>query len=99
MQIQLLKQAEETEMSDLKRYVGKRKKEDLEFATDFEFRIGVIIRGLRKKAGLTQDELAKKLHTQKSAISRIENQSGDIHMSTLFKIADALGKHVHIDFR
>ena len=29
--------------------------------------------GLRKKAGLTQEELAKRLHTQKSNISRHTN--------------------------
>ena len=28
---------------------------------------------LRKRAGLTQEELAKRLHTQKSNISRLEN--------------------------
>ncbi len=90
-------------MSDLKRYVTKRKKTGTEFATNFdegyaEFKIGVIVRNLRKKAGLTQEELAKKLHTQKSAISRIENQSEDIRISTLFKIAAVLGKHVNINF-
>ena len=90
-------------MSDVKRYVAKRKKKDAEFSVNFdegyaEFKIGVMVRNLRKKAGLTQEELAKKLHTQKSAISRIENQSEDIRISTLFKIAAALGKHVNINF-
>ncbi len=90
-------------MSDLKRYVAKRKKKDAVFEANFdegyaEFKIGIIVRNLRKKAGLTQEELAKKLHTQKSAISRIENQSEDIRISTLFKIAAVLGKHININF-
>ncbi|MBL7203913.1 MAG: helix-turn-helix transcriptional regulator [Desulfobacteraceae bacterium] len=34
--------------------------------------------GLRKKAGLTQEELAKRLHTQKSNISRLENVNSKI---------------------
>lgn len=90
-------------MSDLRKYVSRRKKKDAEFAKKFdegyaEFKLGVEIRHLRKKAGFTQEELAKKLHTQKSAISRIENQSEDIRISTLFKIAAALGKHVEIKF-
>lgn len=88
-------------MSDLRRYISKRKKRDEDFAKDFDegyadFQIGVIVRRLRKKAGLTQLELAEKLHTQKSAISRIENKSEDIRISTLFKIAAVLGKHVDI---
>jgi HTH-type transcriptional regulator / antitoxin HipB len=88
-------------MSDLRRYINKRKKIDTTFAENFDegyvdFQIGLLIRRLRKKAGLTQLELARKLHTQKSAISRIENQSEDIRISTLFKIAAALGKHVDI---
>ena len=90
-------------MSDLKRYIKKRAKKDVEFSENFdegytEFKIGVVLRNLRKKAGLTQEELAKKLHTQKSAISRMENQSDDIRISTLFKIAAVLGKHVDINF-
>lgn len=90
-------------MSDLKRYVEKRKKRDLDFSENFdegyaELKIGLMVRKLRKKAGLTQEELANKLHTQKSAISRIENQAEDIRLSTLFKIAAALGKHIDINF-
>jgi len=90
-------------MSDLEKYIAKRKKKDAKFALNFdegytEFKIGVTIRNLRKKAGLTQEALAEKLHTQKSAISRIENQSEDMRISTLFKIASVLGKHVTINF-
>lgn len=89
-------------MSDLKRYVTKRKKKDIEFASNYdegytEFKIGLVVRKMRKNAGLTQQQLAKKLHTQKSAISRIENQSEDIRISTLFKIAEVLGKHIDIN--
>lgn len=91
-------------MSDLKRYTRQRKMRDTDFVIGFDegytdFQIGVVIRNLRKKAGLTQSELAEKLHTQKSAISRIENQSEDIRISTLFKIAKVLGKHVDIHIR
>lgn len=90
-------------MSDLKRYIKKRKSIDKEFSESYdegyaEFKIGLTLRNLRLKAGLTQEELANIIHTQKSAISRIENQSEDIRLSTLFRIAEALGKHVHINF-
>ncbi len=86
-------------MSDLKKYVEKRKKSDKEFAFEYEsgydhFKIGVLIRQAREEAGLTQSELAQQLHTQKTAISRIENHAEDIRLSTLEKIAKVLGKKI-----
>jgi HTH-type transcriptional regulator / antitoxin HipB len=91
-------------MSDLKRYIKKRKAYDKEFATGYDkhyadFKIGVMVRTLRKESKLTQEELAKKMHTQKSAISRIENNSEDIRLSTLLKLAAVLGKQLHISIR
>ncbi len=88
-------------MSDLKRYIHKRQKKDKEFALNFkkgyqDFKIGVILRQAREAAGLTQEELAQKLKTKKTAISRIENRAEDIKLSTLEKVALALGKHLKI---
>ena len=85
-------------MSDLQTYISKRKKEDPEFAEGFEegyqkFNIWVMLRLAREKAGMTQEELAKKLSTHKTAISRIENHAEDIRPSTLEKYAKVLGKH------
>jgi transcriptional regulator with XRE-family HTH domain len=51
----------------------------------------------REEVGLTQDEVAEKLHTKKSAISRIENHAEDIKLSTLEKFAEALGKTLRIE--
>jgi ribosome-binding protein aMBF1 (putative translation factor) len=84
-------------MSDLKKYVKNRKAKDEVFAKDYEsgysdFKLGVMLRQARENAGLTQGELAKKLKTKKSAISRIENHAEDIRLSTLEKVAGALGK-------
>ena len=84
-------------MSDLKKYVKNRKAKDAVFAKDYEsgysdFKLGVMLRQARENAGLTQEELAKKLKTKKSAISRIENHAEDIRLSTLEKVAEALGK-------
>lgn len=50
----------------------------------------------RKKAGLTQAQLAEKIGTKKSYISRIENGRADVQLSTLFKIFQGLGKRVSI---
>lgn len=88
-------------MSDLQDYIKERKERDLDFAEGFdegydEFKIGIILREERKKSGLTQEELAKRLKTTKSAISRIENHAEDIKLSTLERVAKALGKRVKI---
>jgi len=47
-------------------------------------------------AGMTQEELARGLKTKKTAISRIENQAEDIKLSTLEKVASALGKRLEV---
>ena len=56
--------------------------------------------GLRKKAGLTQEELAKRLHTQKSNISRLENVNSKISpkLSTIEDYAKAVGFKLKLDF-
>ena len=91
-------------MDDLDRYIEERKKRSAEFSDGFEigyeqFKIGVILRAAREEAGLTQEQLAKKLHTKKTAISRIENHAEDIRLSTIEKYAQAIGKKLIIAFR
>lgn len=46
---------------------------------------------MRTKAGLTQEEIAKKMHTQKSNISRLEKGGANPNWSTLLKYAQACG--------
>jgi len=91
-------------MSDLKNYIENRKKKDSEFAESYEsgykeFKIGVLLREAREKSGLTQEELAKRVKTTKSAISRIENHAEDIKLSTIEKVAKALRKKIIIEIR
>lgn len=43
--------------------------------------------------------MAKRLHTQKSAISRIENHAEDIRLSMLEKFASALGRSFEMSIR
>lgn len=88
-------------MSDLDKYIQERKARDKEFAEKFEegyyyFKIGVLLKQAREKAGITQDELAQKLNLKRTAITRIENHSEDIRLSILEKYANALGKSVQI---
>ncbi len=88
-------------MSDLKKYITERKKRDQKFAKGFDegyeqFKIGVMLRHARESAGLTQEDLAQRLKTRKTAISRIENHAEDIKLSTLERFAEALGKKLHV---
>lgn len=91
-------------MDDLDKYVEKRKERDPEFAEGYdagyqEFLVGVLLREARKEAGVTQEALAEALHTKKSVISRMENQASDARVSTLRKVAHALGKELVIELR
>lgn len=89
-------------MSDVERYIERRKKRSVKFAEHFElgyeaFEFSVMLREAREKAGITQETIAKRLRTKKSAISRIENHSEDIRLSTLGKYAKALGKKLRVE--
>tara|TARA_R110002153_G_scaffold150492_2_gene302017 strand:+ start:294 stop:572 length:279 start_codon:yes stop_codon:yes gene_type:complete len=46
---------------------------------------------MRNKAGLTQEQLAERMHTQKSNISRLEKGNTNPSWSTLLKYAHACG--------
>ena len=88
-------------MSDLKKYIQERKKKDKAFAAGYDegyeqLKIGVILKQAREIAGLTQEELAHRIKTKKTAISRIENHAEDIKLSTLERVAGALGKRLQI---
>ncbi len=91
-------------MSDLKSYVSKRRAAEPKFNEDYEygykaFKIGVLLKQAREASGLTQAQMAEKLHTQKSAISRIENHAEDIRLSTLEKFASVLGRSLEVSIR
>lgn len=50
----------------------------------------------RKRAGLTQEQLADRIGTKKSYISKIENGHADVQLSTLFRIFNGLGRRVSV---
>ena len=61
------------------------------------FAVSTMLREARKEAGLTQEQLAERLGTKKSYISRLENGKCDIQLSTLYRLfEDGLGKKVTI---
>ena len=64
---------------------------------DDRFKFGTMIRKARKRAGLTQEQLASRSGTSRFYISRIENNKTDIELSTFRKIVEAgLGKHLKL---
>jgi HTH-type transcriptional regulator/antitoxin HipB len=83
------------ELLDIKYGVlGTKIRDDFELRAK-SFIVGEMIKGARKEAHLTQDDLAKKTGTKKSYISRLENGKIDIQISTLFKIfEEGLGKRL-----
>jgi ribosome-binding protein aMBF1 (putative translation factor) len=91
-------------MSDFSAYVKRRAEQDPDFAEGLELgyddlKIGVLLRQARERAGLTQEEVAQRLDTKKSAISRIENRAGDIRLSTLERYAKAIGWNLSLELR
>ena len=87
--------------SDLDRYISRRKRDDRQFAENFEsgyqeFKVGVLLRQAREQAGITQEVLAHRTKTRKSAISRLENHAENARLSTIKRVAHALGKNLVI---
>ena len=90
------------EMDDLDRSIAEWKAHNPESSKSFDegyenFKIGVMLQLSREQAEMTQEEVAQKMGTKKSAISRIENHAEDIRLSTLHKYAKALGKKLHFE--
>ena len=56
-----------------------------------------MLKEARKKANLTQEELAQKTGTKKSYISRIERGKSDLQISTYYKLIEiGLDKNLNI---
>ena len=66
---------------------GSQKREELEAGYEL-FKIGALIHDTRIELGLTQEELANKVGTTKSYISKIENNLKEARISTLQKIVE-----------
>jgi HTH-type transcriptional regulator / antitoxin HipB len=75
---------------------GSENRKAFESKTRF-FELSDLIKTARLDAGMTQQQLADKIGTQKSYISKIENGNCDLRYSTLLRIfEDALGKNLNI---
>ncbi|MFN8429333.1 MAG: helix-turn-helix transcriptional regulator [Spirosomataceae bacterium] len=71
-------------------HFGKRgtpKRDELEAGYE-NFKIGAMLQEARLEKGLTQEQLALKVGTTKSYISKIENDIKEVRLSTLRKIVE-----------
>lgn len=91
-------------MDDLDRYIARRDARDPGYAARFEresaaFRAGLRLQLAREDAGMTQQQVAERMGTRKSAISRMENHAGDMRLSTLQRYAEAVGCRLVLELR
>ncbi len=78
---------------------GTEKREKLEEGYE-NFKIGALIHEARIEKGLTQEELADKVGTTKSYISKIENNVKEVRISTLQKIVEiGLGGQLQLSIK
>ena len=57
---------------------------------------GKFIAQKRKEKNLTQEQLAEKIGTKKTYISKLENGKADVQLTTLFRIFEGLGRRVSL---
>ena len=78
---------------------GTKKRDDLEVGYE-NFKIGTLIHDTRVEMGMTQEQLAKKVGTTKSYISKIENNIKEVRLSTLQKIIElGFGGHLELSIK
>jgi DNA-binding XRE family transcriptional regulator len=76
--------------------IGTKQRDDFEEQSQY-YVIGEMLKEVRKEARLTQEQLAEKIGTKKSYISRLENGKCDIQLSTLYRIFEfGLGKRINL---
>ena len=68
-------------------------------AVEQELALGRLIHDLRVKAGVSQRELAQRMGTTQSVISRLEEGGGTSHrIDTLVRVATGLNRHLVLSF-
>ena len=76
--------------------IGAKARDNFENKAQY-FVISEMLKEGRKEANMTQEQLAEKVGTKKSYISRLENGKCDIQISTLYRIFEfGLGKRVNL---
>ena len=77
-------------------YIGKKgteKREIFEFNLKLDV-LGEMIKKARKEQHLTQEQLGHLIGVQKAQISKIENNTKDVRLSTVLRVFEALKQKV-----
>lgn len=76
--------------------IGAKKRDEFESESK-AFMIGEMLKEARRKAKMSQEDLARRTGTKKSYISRLENGKIDVQLSTLFRIVEiGLERHINL---
>ncbi len=82
-------------------YVGKKgtpERNQFEFELKLDI-LGNMIKKARKEKKLTQEQLGKLVGVQKAQISKIENNTKDVRLSTIIKVFNALKAKVNMSVK
>lgn len=63
------------------------------------YRLGRDIKALREARGLSQRQLGERIGTTQSAVARLEAGGSPPSLSTLERVAEALGVEIDVQFR
>lgn len=90
----------------LNEFIDNKIQQDEEFAKHYEREqiinnIAIMIANARKERHMTQSELAKKIGSKQSVVSRLESGSSSFipSLETLVKVADALDMRLTLQLR
>lgn len=75
--------------------IGKEYREEFE-RLQLQRKVAELIVNKRKEKQLSQQELAERVHTKQSVISRIENGNVSVGLQMLQRIANALGSKIDV---
>ena len=84
------------------KYIGQKgtpERDQFEFELKLDV-LGEMIKKARKEKQMTQEQLGELVGVQKAQISKIENNTKDVRLSTIMKVFDALKAKVKmtVDF-
>lgn len=77
--------------------IGNPERDEFEKESEI-FMVAELLKNARKKAGLTQEELANRIGTKKAYISKVEKGKADIQLSTFLRIVkQGMNKQVSLE--
>ncbi|MDQ3785781.1 MAG: helix-turn-helix domain-containing protein [Actinomycetota bacterium] len=61
--------------------------------------VGTWLRALRAQAGLTQDQVAERMHVHVTAIRHLERGATDPGITRVIRYCEAIGARIHIGLK